>query len=550
MWRERMEARAGPVPRPGARAAPRRGPACASATFLKADPEGLAFVPNATTGVSTVLASLRFQPGDELLACDHEYNATLNALRAAAERDGATVVDRRGSRSRSTTRREAVEAYLAGGDAPDAVRARQPRHLAPPPSSCRSTRSSASSTGAAWTRSSTARTPRAWSTSTSARSARRTGPATATSGCARPKGSGLLHVRADLRDRIRPLVVSHGANDDRADRPRFRLEFDWLGTADPTPYLSLPAAIRYIGGIHDDGWAGLMAANRALARRARDVAVRRRSASPAPAPDAMLGSMAAMPLPGIAPTRAAAERLQAELLEEDRIEVPIIAFPVAAATRRRAGPAQLPRPDLRAGLQPARRVRRARRVAREAPAHGVRTAVAARAAPPRLTPTRSAAARRGRAPSSGSARPRPTTSAATSRNGAGRRSSSRRGGRAAAARAEHGRAHVPDDLVDEPRRQERAGDRRARPPRAAIRRRAGRARRAARAARAGPQRPRARGRHSTCGGSPGSGAPSPMTTSVGAAVSATRDPGSRSRLARRARPGAAGGRGRRAGRAR
>jgi isopenicillin-N epimerase len=50
------------------------------------------FVPNATTGVSTVLGSLRFRPGDELLASDHEYNATLNAMRAAAERDEATLV--------------------------------------------------------------------------------------------------------------------------------------------------------------------------------------------------------------------------------------------------------------------------------------------------------------------------------------------------------------------------------------------------------------------------------------------------------------------------
>jgi isopenicillin-N epimerase len=337
VWRERMEAQ--PVRFLGRELETHLDEArLRVGQFLRADADGIAFVPNATTGVSTVLSSLRFQPGDELLSSDHEYNATLNALRGAVARDGARVVIVRipyPIRDPS----QVVEAYL--GAVTDRTRLALVSHVTSP-------------------------TAVILPVAAIVRELDRRGVDTLVDGshapgmidvdlgalgaaywtgnghkwlCA-PKGSGILHVRADLRDRIHPLVVSHGANATRTDRPRYRLEFDWQGTADPTPYLSLPAAIRYVGGIHDDGWNGLRAANRALARHARDLLCAALGV-PAPAPDAMLGAMASVPLPGIAATDAAAERLQTELREEDRIEVPVVAFPVPAARGDGEGPAQL-----------------------------------------------------------------------------------------------------------------------------------------------------------------------------------------------------------------
>lgn len=63
----------------------------ALAPFLGAPAHELAVIPNASAGASAVLASTRFQPGDEILVTDHIYGSVLMAAERAARRDGAVV---------------------------------------------------------------------------------------------------------------------------------------------------------------------------------------------------------------------------------------------------------------------------------------------------------------------------------------------------------------------------------------------------------------------------------------------------------------------------
>ena len=64
----------------------------ALAQFLHASPDDIVFVPNATHGINTVLRSLSFRKGDELLTTNQDYFACRNAMEFAAQRDGARLV--------------------------------------------------------------------------------------------------------------------------------------------------------------------------------------------------------------------------------------------------------------------------------------------------------------------------------------------------------------------------------------------------------------------------------------------------------------------------
>ena len=299
------------------------------AAFLGADPDGLAFVPNATTGVNTILRSLRFEAGDELLTTNHEYNATLNALAAVAARGGARIVIAR-IPFPITEPGDATEAILA------AVTPRTRLVLVSHVTSPTALVLPIAEIVAELDR-------RGVDTLVDAAHAPGMVPldidglgAAYWTGnghkwlCG-PKGSAVLWVRADRREGIHPLVVSHGANEILADRSRFRAEFDWVGTSDPTAYLTLPSAIDWMAGSAPagGGWPAIMDANHALALAGRDVVAAALGVE-SPAPDSMLGSMATLPIPGLHDD-AAAEDLSQRLATEDGIQVPIGGWPIRAA---------------------------------------------------------------------------------------------------------------------------------------------------------------------------------------------------------------------------
>jgi isopenicillin-N epimerase len=301
--------------------------------FVGADPDDLAFVPNATTGVNTVLASLdsgSLGPGDELLTTDHEYNASRNALDAVAARSGARVVVATLPWPLRSPE-DAVAALLE--HVTDRTRIALIDHVTSPTGLVTPI---AELVAALRERGIDTLVDGAHAPGMLPLDLEALGVAYYTGNghkwiCS-PKGSALLYVRRDRQATIRPLAISHGANSPRTDRSRFRLEFDWGGTVDPSPWLAMPDALRFMGGLFPGGWTELRAHNHDLVVRGRDCLNAALDAEPLAPADA-LGSLATVVLPPIVhapdPSTYAPwqDPLQARLVEQYRIQVPVMYWP-------------------------------------------------------------------------------------------------------------------------------------------------------------------------------------------------------------------------------
>ncbi len=294
--------------------------------FVGADPKGVAFVANATTGVNTALRALDLKPGDEVILADQEYQASRNALFHVCEEAGAVpvvtnmpfpvesedqIVESLLSAVTTRTRfalvdhitsqtglvlplariikefkRRGIDTIVDGAHGPGQVPL-QLDEMAP---------AFYSGNFHKWV-------------------------------CS-PKSGALFYVREDWRERTRPLVISHGATKTWPGRSRFHLEFDWMGTSDPTAVLSISKAMRFMEGMVEEGWLEIRRRNRKLALIAQQKMSEALEID-VPAPANMVGSMAAVPLPDDEEKGAPIhfDRFQDRLMREAKIQIPVSLWP-------------------------------------------------------------------------------------------------------------------------------------------------------------------------------------------------------------------------------
>ena len=262
--------------------------------MLECDPEDLALVENATTGVNTVLRSLVFEQGDEILVPDHAYQACRNAIDFVAERWGAKVV---------TVNipfpidgpQIAIDAIMAGVSDRTVLAmidtVTSPTGLRMPFEELVELLES---------RGVSVLLDAAHGIGMVPLRLDNLGASYTTSNCHKwlcaPKGSAFLHVRKDHQLKIHPLTISHGMTFPLGDTTRFRHEFDWTGTRDISAWCSLPETIQFMSNMIDGGWDAIMQHNHDLAIQGRRILCDRLGLT-IPCPESMIACIATMMLP-------------------------------------------------------------------------------------------------------------------------------------------------------------------------------------------------------------------------------------------------------------
>ena len=309
-----------------------------TATFLGGDPNQMAFVDNATFAMNIVASSVSLEPGDEVLLNDHEYGAVFRIWRRQCDRTGAKLVTARLGRevvrdSESQTANASSSFLLSSpDDVVDSIFSKvTPRTKLIVVSHVTSPSAIILPVGEI------------------CRRARALGIPVCVDGphaiamlplrlrdidcdyycgsfhkwLSAPFGSGFLFIHRRQMKNIQPPIVSWGRN--LGGYPeRWQDQLNWLGTRDPAPFLAVPAAIQFLQQVGCDRFREV---THSLAQYAR-TRLENLFQQSAWIPDSVdwYGSMVSVPLPPSdykKPKPNSMHRLQKQLRDHDRIEVPI-----------------------------------------------------------------------------------------------------------------------------------------------------------------------------------------------------------------------------------
>jgi isopenicillin-N epimerase len=284
------------------------------AAFLGARGADLVFVDNITAGVNSILRSFPLRQGDEILVSDLVYGGVLRAALFAARERGATVrtvempypfraerlADAYANAVGPNTRLAIVEHITAQSalvfplkETAARLRAQGVAVLADAAHAPGQIPVDISSLGVDWYVANLHK----WMWT--------------------PRSSGILWASPERQADLRPTVISWGLD------KGFKAEFDMLGTRDPSAHLSAPAAIALL---REWGLEAIQAYNHALAWTGAQ-RLAQRWGTEFDVPEAMIASMATVPLPEVAgSTPGEAQALRDALFFEDDIEVQMHAY--------------------------------------------------------------------------------------------------------------------------------------------------------------------------------------------------------------------------------
>jgi len=289
-------------------------------------PRDIVFVSNATTASATVVDNLDLQTGDELLITNFEYPACVHNFQRIANRRGAKVVVAtlpwvgidedsivEAILSKVTSKTKiALLSLITSGTAIRLPVERLIRELKA--MGVETLLDAAHGPGCvsmdidAWGAAYTTGNGHKWLCS--------------------PKGVAFLHVRKDLQSGFEPLVLSNDAMDlesasAQSKRTPMNHAFDYMGTDDRTPVLSIADSIEFLEGLVEGGIDALMAHNQRLCFESRDLLCEMLGTQQRVG-DSLLGPLATIdvPAPGMEPGA-----LREALFANHRIEAMIVPSP-------------------------------------------------------------------------------------------------------------------------------------------------------------------------------------------------------------------------------